>query len=86
MPKKKRSFNLGLSPTDDARLKKLEERLDKTRSQVIRDLINFAHAMFIEGRPTCATGMMCIVPHLHPKQPSTRDLQTFPPPLTSLIV
>jgi hypothetical protein len=69
MPPLLRPTNVCLSAEQSRDLGDLAARMNRSRSGVIRELINYAADMAFRNRPRCALGKDCLVPHLHPVLP-----------------
>lgn len=63
---KNKTFQLMLDQDDITRLMQLKVATGRSRAQLIREGITALHRMHIENVPTCASGMACYVPHMHP--------------------
>lgn len=69
-----RPFNLELSPTQRQNLRSIATHRGISMAAVLRQQIKAAYTMDCAGRPLCASGRQCLVPHLHPEQPDPQDL------------
>lgn len=54
-----------LSTRQDAQLAELSAATGHTQAQIVRDLIQAAHAMRLKGHPHCASGGPCLCPMVH---------------------
>jgi len=63
-----------LDDDSDKKLNDLASLTETSRSNVIRELIRWRHAMQLKGTPTCANGHPCFVAHLHLIQTSQATL------------
>ena len=64
------SFNVVLSTADRDKLNQLKRHLFLPRGAVFRQLLRAAHAMVLEGKPTCVDGSRCFVPQMHRNEPA----------------
>ena len=70
MPNKKVNFSVDFDPEDHARLSEIAHILRISKGAVVRQLISHAFKVYIDGAPTCADGVPCLVPHLKIPQPA----------------
>lgn len=62
-------FNVILTDDDKRKLSELARRARNSQGYVLRKAIEVVYGMEVEDRPTCATGQVCLCPHLHPRRP-----------------
>lgn len=67
-PRRDQPFNVLLSALDVTMLAELANQLRVSKGQVLRQLLASGYLMTCEGQPTCASGMACLVAHLHNRQ------------------
>jgi hypothetical protein len=84
MSKKGHSFNCLMSDVHYQQLTELAEATERSMGSTVRALITAAHNMKLKNLATCATGMRCYVPQMHPvtaqaAQPAPAPAPAAPP-------
>ncbi len=77
-PKKDVPFNCLFSTGEKDMLGVLAQTMRSSQAQVVRQLVVNAYLMSCEGQPRCASGMGCLVAHLHHRQGQEPHMSAAP--------
>lgn len=59
------TFQIRFSARERKQLARLADARNVSEAQIVREAVAAKFRMEIDGLPTCASGMQCLVPHMH---------------------
>lgn len=68
-PKREHAFNVLFSDGEMSDLQRIADEWGQSKGAALRKMLKSARTMVLEEQATCASGIRCFVPHMHPQTP-----------------